>query len=1054
MTRRRALVALTLGIAGLLLLWLTESALVWLVGRVASQPQEGVWASPAFLWARRALMLVGLLAFAGFFAGRLFQDRRTLRGVAHEAALWRAVCRVSRSTMQLESWEALLQQTCEALVEVPDYIAVGVVVLDADGGIGALVESKFGDRFPALATRMLAQVGTTATRRDPSSAPDAKASVSPREDGEIQNTGDEDGWQGLLAPLQGTGGTILGYLLVETALQDAATEDHVAISALVDDLTAALSSFLSLDEQRRTVAALRNSELRYRGLFEDAPVGIFEATLDGQLISVNQSMAEILKCATPNEALIFFSALVNRLFDTSLRHREFLSGLVRDGKVRDYEFRTYCADGSDVWMLINARLTRRGQAAAGSHGAGDRPMVHGFVRDTTERKRAEAALRESQRILSTLMSNLPGMAYRCQNDSRWTMLFVSEGCRALTGYGPAEILRNEVVSYADLILPGDRARVWTTVQLSLEQGRPYEMEYRIRDADGTVKWVWEQGREVTTPGEPDVLLEGLILDISATKEAEAEREALFTQVQQQAADLWSQAAKLEMQAAQLQQIMATVPEGVVLLDAAQQVVQANPAARHDLALLTDWKPEERLEGRRLSRLGDRQLEALLVPPSTQGLWHEIRAGARLFEALARPLETGPIPEGWVLVLNDVTEERSIVLRTQQQQRLAAVGQLAAGIAHDFNNILAVIVLYCQMALRSPDLPPQVREQLLTITREADRASDLVQQILDFGRQSELTPHPMDLVPFLKEQVRLLAYTFPESIHIELVYASNGSSVSADPSRLAQVIMNLAVNARDAMPEGGELVFTLDQVVVGPEGLSTLPELAPGSWVRLGVHDTGTGIAPEILPRIFEPFYSTKGERGSGLGLSQVHGIVAQHGGAVDVTSAAGEGTTFHVYLPALDRERDKRKQSALPEETGVQSPAGHGERLLFAEANSVLRRILATALRGHGYEVLEVDDGAEALQHLEGPSGDGGGEIALVLSDSVMPNVGGPALLRAMRARGLNVPVLMLGEHAMKREMDELEEGLAGWVLKPVDRDRLMELVGDVLGGRRRESGA
>jgi two-component system, cell cycle sensor histidine kinase and response regulator CckA len=256
-------------------------------------------------------------------------------------------------------------------------------------------------------------------------------------------------------------------------------------------------------------------------------------------------------------------------------------------------------------------------------------------------------------------------------------------------------------------------------------------------------------------------------------------------------------------------------------------------------------------------------------------------------------------------LEQLVDERTKALReserhTQQQERLAAVGQLAAGIAHDFNNIMAVIVLYTQMSLRMPDIPTQLRGRLQVVDQQAARATELIQQILDFCRRAVLEPRPMDLEPFLKEIVKLLERTIPENIKMELTYGADDYTVNADPTQMQQAVMNLVVNARDAMlPKGGgKLDIELDRLRMTRHQEPPLPKMEAREWVR--VTDTGIGIPPEALPHIFEPFSTTKEMgKGTGLGLAQVYGIVKQHKGHIDVATKVGGGTTFTLYLPTL-----------------------------------------------------------------------------------------------------------------------------------------------------------
>ncbi len=241
----------------------------------------------------------------------------------------------------------------------------------------------------------------------------------------------------------------------------------------------------------------------------------------------------------------------------------------------------------------------------------------------------------------------------------------------------------------------------------------------------------------------------------------------------------------------------------------------------------------------------------------------------------------------------------------QQERLAAVGQLAAGIAHEFNNILSSIVLYTQMALYNQQVPDATRKQLKTVVKEAQHATDLVQKVTDFGRQAIIECQPLAMVPFLHEVVALMQRTLPQNIALELMYepegaAGHGHIVNADAARIQQAIVNLALNVRDAMPNGGQLTISLVTLENQDIQCVNCGRVTGGTWVEVTISDTGIGIPPDVLPHIFEPFFTTRAPLGHGLGLAQVYGIVKQHKGHLNVETQLGEGTTFSLYWPALN----------------------------------------------------------------------------------------------------------------------------------------------------------
>ena len=375
----------------------------------------------------------------------------------------------------------------------------------------------------------------------------------------------------------------------------------------------------------------------------------------------------------------------------------------------------------------------------------------------------------------------------------------------------------------------------------------------------------------------------------------------------------------------------------------------------------------------------------------------------------------------------------------QQERLAAVGQLAAGIAHDFNNILTSILGYAELLQVVPHTPEAMQANLARIATSGQRAAHLVRQILDFSRKSIRQSQQLDLVSYLREVFKFLECTIPESIHLSMEVGDGHYLIQADPTQMHQMITNLAVNARDAMPNGGNLRIVLSRENVSDKELCTgCNQRIRGEWVHLRVSDTGTGIFPEVLPHIFEPFFTTKavGE-GTGLGLSQVYGIIKQHAGHIVVDSRPGHGTTFDIYLPPLTSA-----QNRIESEEMIPVFRGQGEILLLVEDDEIALEVSKSMLECLGYRVLNAANGKEALslyrEHRD--------EIALVLSDMVMPDMEGMALYSILKVQNPEVKVIMMSGYPLDEKGAKLlEQGIVNWFQKPISFQTLSRLISGAL---------
>ncbi len=631
--------------------------------------------------------------------------------------------------------------------------------------------------------------------------------------------------------------------------------------------------------------------------------------------------------------------------------------------------------------------------------------------ELAERLKAEKAMQESEQRYRQLIETSPiGILVHTDGE----IVFANQSAAALLQAVSSEDLIGTLMM--DYVHSDFRKLVQTRVQNTLSQQPAPALVEKLIGVDGAVIEVEVRGISLVYQGKHSVLV--FINDVTERLQAEAERERLLNQIQEQVK--------------RVQQIMDSVPEGVLLLDADGQVVLTNPAAARLLRMLANAGA-----GDKLTYLGERPLSHFLSPPP-EGNSHEVKANDRRFKIIAQATESGPMAKGWVLVIRDITKEREIQQHVQEQDRLAAVGQLAAGIAHDFNNILAVIVLYTQLTLQTIELPPQARERLEVIKQQSNRAAHLVQQILDFSRRSVLKREIIDLAPFLQELSKLLERTLPETIQVKMAIQPGVYQANLDPTRIQQAVMNLSINARDAMPGGGTLCIQLDHQQIEPDETPPLAEINPGLWIRLSVTDTWTGIPTQDLPHIFNPFFTTKEVgKGSGLGMAQVYGIVKQHEGHIHVDTQPGQGTTFTLYLPALP------SPGLVSVKDGIVSVTeGIGQTVLIVEDELMTREALVESVKALNYQPLAAADGQEALalaeQHKE--------EIALILTDMVMPNMGGEALLQALMRKGIAIPVVLLSGYPLTEAGARLHaQAFADYLQKPVGLGQLAKVMTRVI---------
>jgi two-component system cell cycle sensor histidine kinase/response regulator CckA len=398
----------------------------------------------------------------------------------------------------------------------------------------------------------------------------------------------------------------------------------------------------------------------------------------------------------------------------------------------------------------------------------------------------------------------------------------------------------------------------------------------------------------------------------------------------------------------------------------------------------------------------------------------------------------------LLLLKDNSEEAKLKRQIAQATKMQAVGQLAGGVAHDFNNILTAIIGHCDLMLMRHTPGDTDYDDLQQIKSNSNRAAGLTRQLLAFSRQQTLRPQVLQLPDVISEVSHLLKRLLGETVQLVVKHGRDLGPVRADPGQLEQVIVNLSVNARDAMATKGGGTLTIQTYSVKANQVADLgSEILPiADYSALSIADTGTGIPPAILGKVFEPFFTTKEVgKGTGLGLSTVYGIVKQSGGYIFADSKVGEGTRFTIYLPVHQVEEEKKGGRRSKKQESENELWGTGT-ILLVEDEPMVRTVAERALTRHGYKVLTANNGEEALEIV-----DRGDEIALLISDVVMPLMDGPTMVREARKTRPELPILFMSGYAEEQLRKSIDIANVAFLPKPFSVQELAEAVRKVLSG-------
>ncbi len=801
-------------------------------------------------------------------------------------------------------------------------------------------------------------------------------------------------------------------------------------------------SFRDISERKRKEEALRQSEERYRAIFEQAVEGFFQSTPEGRWIKVNQALARMCGYASPEEMTTSIRDIAEQHY-TQREDREEFNRLLREqGVVENFEHQTRRKDGSSFWTSVSARAVRDRE--------GRILYYEGTHEDIDQRKKAERLLVDAEEQYRSLFECSTNAILIRNAEDRITM--VNPAGVALLGAAKAEDLIGR--AYLDLVYPEDRPesaeRIEKIFRAAADQQPTGEFdqtavpprEHRMVTLRGEVIYVESTGVAFHHKGESFV--QGIFRDITERKRAE---EAL-----RRSEDQYRRLFEESKRAEELyRSLLNSSADAIAIYDLEGKVRFINPSFTRTFG----WTLEE-LVGKRIPFVPDSEKEKSMAEIS-RGLsggppvifeTKRITQDGRILDIIlsgSRYDDHEGTPAGNLSIFHDITQTRVLEAQFRQAQKMEAVGTLAGGIAHDFNNLLQAIGGYAQLLLWDKSAKDPGHQELLGIQKAVQRAAQLIRQLLTFSRKVEGNRRPLDLNQEILEAEKVLRRTIPKMIVLDLHLESRLKWVEADPVQIEQILLNLGSNAADAMPNGGRLVLESGNVCLDEEFCRRHLGATPGNYVLLAVTDTGQGMDQVTVQHIFEPFFTTKEiGKGTGLGLASVYGIVKSHGGYILCESAEGQGTAFKIYLPAVEEKEvgvEKGEEEALL--------TGGSETILVVDDEAAVRDLTVQILQRHGYQVFAADCGEAALEYLQTRPG----EIDLVLLDLGMPGMGGLHCLRELVRIDSSVRVLIASGYSVDGPVKEgLESGAAGYIGKPYRLKDLLDKVRTVLGGTRKPS--
>ncbi|MBD2445663.1 PAS domain S-box protein [Nostoc sp. FACHB-152] len=777
---------------------------------------------------------------------------------------------------------------------------------------------------------------------------------------------------------------------------------ELRVAERTDELVEANRRLQQEIEQRKQVeAALQKRESQLQALFDHTLDAIAIVDDEGRYVEVNPAACDLFGLSREELLRSQIADFAEPGFDVAQAWQHFkqqgqmqgeFSVYRPDGEIRETEFSAVANFIPHRHLSILRDISER-QAAL------------------RERKQAEISLRESEQKLQAIINNCAVAIYMIDPQNRH--LLVNRLYAELLSTTPENLKGKSIYEF----WPADTAdRFAANNQQVLTSNQLIQLEEVVPQADGVHTYITVKFPVCNALGQP-YAVGGISTDITKYKQA-----------QQQ---ILKQAALIDI-----------ASDAIFVCDLENGILFWNKGAER----LYGWTVEESL-GKKAHELFYKeslsQLEAGLKATIEHGSWQGeleqiTKTGRKIIVASRWTLvcdESGK-PQSILVVNTDITEKKQLEQQFYRAQRLESMGTLASGIAHDLNNVFAPIIMIAQLLpSKCKNVDARTQELFKTLETSSKRGSDLVKQILTFARGTEGKRILLQPGHLLKELTKVIKQTFPKSIEIVTDIPTNTLwMVKADPTQLDQVFMNLAVNARDAMPNGGKLTITAENSIIDETYARMHLETKVGCYVVVTVTDTGTGIPPELLERIFDPFFTTKEVgKGTGLGLSTVLGIVKNHDGFVKVSSQVGQGTKFQVFLP-------RGEGTAIESTIEAELPTGNGELILVVDDEAVVQQTIQETLADYNYKTLVANDGIEAIAlYVEHQS-----KISTVLLDMLMPNMDGLTTIRTLRKLNPNVKIIA-NSGLPASEQKAIAAGADKFLSKPYTATDLLTTLSDVI---------